>query len=64
MSNESDAQGLDCQDIEQVSSDKWPRLRIRIVWLGILLLLFIALAGQAISSFCQEDLAREGACAP
>lgn len=55
MSNESDAQELDGQEIGQVSSDKWPRFRIPKWWLVILLLLLIGLAGQMISISCQES---------
>ena len=55
MSNESDAQELDGQEIGQVSSDKWPRFRIPKWWLVILLLVLIGLAGQMISISCQES---------
>ena len=55
MSNESDAQELDGQEIGQVSSDKWPRFRIPKWWLVILLLVLIGLAGQMISISCQDS---------
>ena len=64
MSNEMDAQGFDSQAVEQGSSDEWPRFKIKKVWLAFLLLLLLALAGQAISSFCQDDLANEAVCVP
>jgi hypothetical protein len=54
MSFENDAQGLDGQEVEQGSTDEWPRFRIPKFWLVILLLLLIGLAGQVISISCGE----------
>jgi hypothetical protein len=55
MSNENDAQGLDDQEVEQGSTEEWPRFRIPKIWLLLLLLLLIGLAGQVISISCQES---------
>ena len=55
MSNESDTQGLDGQEVDQGSTDEWPRFRIPKWWLVILLLLLIGSAGQMISISCQEN---------
>ena len=55
MSNESAAQELDGQEVEQVSTDEWPRFRIPKWWLVVLLLLLIGSAGQMISISCQES---------
>jgi hypothetical protein len=55
MSNESDAQGLDDQEVDQGSTDEWPRFRIPKWWLAILLLLLLGLAGQLISETCANE---------
>ncbi len=54
MSNENDDESLDGQEVDQGSTDDWPRFRIPKWWLVIILLLLIGLAGQMISISCQE----------
>ena len=54
-SKQIDDEGLDCQEVDQGSTDEWPRFRIPKWWLGILLLLLIGLAGQLISESCSND---------
>ena len=55
MSDEKDDESLDGQEVDQGSTDEWPRFRIPKWWLGILLLLLIGLAGQLISESCSND---------